>query len=400
MAYSFSELRNRLTGNKPKVFDYPLDKKLKVFIPYEAFTYRRTHFKIQVHTPYKSAKFNTLDCLNQNYGEQGSGCPICEYINNELWAQWRTARDAGDDASKKSIQAKINALKGEEMFVNAFLLDDPTTPIVLRLTMGMYKEIEKGCKDHPISEIIWKIKKTSENTKVTYFVDEDHMPAECAILWKTIEGLHLPDLDKTMIRHYDLKKYKELLNNHEVEVSEEEIPFEYDDSDAIYSSTPPTKTTPPKADKPKADKPATKTPPKAPSKKIEVEEDSINIDDIDIPMEEDKPAPKKEPVKEPVKETVKEEFDPETKAAEDDLDISLDELGLDELDEPKEKMTTITKDDVLKKKLEKPYITAIYNYFVEKKELKAVTEYKEVVTNLYKYAATKNSIQFPSKIVS
>ena len=330
--YSAKEMKDKMGGHgKVREMELKDNTSIKVWIPKNEFYYEKKHFNIQMVPKFKHASVRAVTCINSD-GDVGE-CPVCEHIKS-LWDEWRTAKSNNDEVKRKEIQNTINRLSTDMYYVNAIDISDKAYRCMsLRLTAAMFRDISKIIDPEEgdpidINNVIWTIKKTNNNKKITYSVmedlgDEEGPNPKAVKLTKNMAKICDRDekdggyinLDKAYSRPITPAEYNHMLFG--VEEDEE------DDEEV-------------------EEKPVQKKKPVAKPKVVEDEDEEMSLDDIDE-------EPVKKPVKKaPVKKQVVEEDD------DDDLDLDEepkpvqkkvakkpvveeddDDLDLDEEPEPK-----------------------------------------------------------------
>lgn len=325
--YSAKEMKEKMSGHvKVRELELKDNKSVKVWIPKNEFYYEKKHFNIQMVDKFKQASARAVTCINSD-GNVGQ-CPVCEYIQS-LWEKWRKTDDKGE---KKELQNIINRLSIDMYYVNVVDITDKAYRCMsLRLTASMFRDISKVIDSEEgdsteIHNVIWTIKKTNNNKKITYSVLEDlgddDGPNPIAVkLTKNMakicdreekDGGYI-NLDKAYSRNLTLSEYNQILfgidsesdeEPEQISTSKKKQPVKVDEDEKMSLDD---------IDEEPVKKPATQSQ----SKKQVVEDD----DDLDLDDELDE-----KPVKKPAKPAVVEE--------DDNLDLD------DDIDEEPVKKTT------------------------------------------------------------
>jgi len=239
MAYSIRDMKKLRGGANVRkmVLDDNVSK--KIWIPKEHFVYVRTHFHVKAFTTFKSAKWDIIPCFNQEYGQNGKGCPICDEIQKE-WAKWRKLpKDAKEE--KKKITDKINQMVAEEFWMNAIdVQSDDKKFEAVRFTSSKMEDVLKVLEFCSLEDVVWLYKKCvdgdgkKKSTKYSLNDDTDQ-PELCAKLkaqldffcGRSYEEGGPCDLDK-LVRKYDsLDKYMAILHGEDAgDDGEESVPTE------------------------------------------------------------------------------------------------------------------------------------------------------------------------------
>lgn len=300
--YSASELRSKISHGKREMreFEPKLGKLYHLWIPKNAMFYVKKHFNIHSVPEAKNCRIKAVTCINTDPDSPKRKCPICDHIQN----LWEMHRKETDKKEKSKIQAQINSLKAEYVYINAIDVNDADLPFVaLRLTKSLLENFVLATQDTDVENIIWQYKKMDKNGKTEYTFLESPNDPKAIELCKEYEALsNRPfanggpiDLEAALSYDTTEKKYLELLSG---ETS--------DDSDDGEDEKPTTQKKSAAAAKPKV---------------VVDDDDSLSLDDV----EDDKPVTKKpEPPKTAPKTTQK-------KDDSDDLELS-DDLGLDDVE--------------------------------------------------------------------
>lgn len=365
--YSSSTLKSKInTKFDCRKLELPEDKWKKIIIPEDAQLYHRIHFKVKSRTPYKNAKYDVIDCFNQEPGQEGKGCPICDFIQ-ELWGEWRIANKKKDVDRKKELQNNINSILCEEYWLNAIDIEDEEFMFqAVRFTGPKYGEYDKIRSTRGAGGFILRYKK-EKGPPVKYTLVEDELNSVAEKLVKSLDSLKSRpyemggpvDLDRIARNYKSLEAYKAILEGG-------------DDAEEGEESSEPSTTS----------KPAVK-------EKIVIDESeaSISLDDVGMDLEaKPKPEVKKEEVKKETK--VEDSLDLESL----DLGIDADDISLD--DEPKffeiDAVSFKAKWDAEKAKAE-PWITHIYKFLNAEKKLPELADLPSRVKGIYGFLKTQTT---------
>jgi len=219
-----------------------IGKQYKLWIPELVVCYHRMHFNVKKFFP--NAKFDVIDCSNQHPNERGKGCPICVPVE-KLWNVWKIVKSRKDSDSKanqeqlKDIQAKINLIVSEEIYVNAIQIDDEQEQFyavrftrVQGLKIEQIVETARKREKKPISgiqDLVWFYTKTmSDKKKVDYSlmnVDSPELEKQAKSLYSRLSDLRARDyesggevdLEDCVIRKRTPAQIKALLEGGEIE---------------------------------------------------------------------------------------------------------------------------------------------------------------------------------------
>jgi hypothetical protein len=141
-----------------------------------------------VKTFYKNAKFDVVDCCNQNLGEKGEGCPICSVVS-KLWNDYAIVNGKKESKETKELKteilAKINKMVNEEVYFNGIMIDDPKKEYcAINFTrvqgLKILEIVETAIKNGTakgIHEIVWFYTKSkSDKGKTEYTLQNIDMP--------------------------------------------------------------------------------------------------------------------------------------------------------------------------------------------------------------------------------
>lgn len=352
--YSTKELKNK-GSFKSNVRELELEPDVtkKIWIPSDLFCYKRVHFHVKQQTNFTDAKFNTMDCFNNNYGENGAGCPVCKIIEG-YWAKWR---EEADKEKQRIWLDKINQLRGEYFFMNCIDLGDKEHKfVVVSFTKSKMDDVLKVIERVPIEKVVWHYKKTKTGQTTKYSlveIEDDPIVEKLIKVQETLESRSYDeggpiDLEKAMLRNYTKSEYMLLLNPDSETVSNNDL-LQND----ILDEKPKDKIKDKQKDKPN----------------IEVEE-TISLEDIGLDS---------------------------TETEKDNVDTSLDDidsLKLDDLDDAP-KMFEVTPVIVNEKRKEVKFINYIYDFLLNKNLIKKGTDYKTSLQNVFDYVKSKGKIEVP-----
>jgi hypothetical protein len=345
--YTPSELRNQ-KGKYEKVREIDLKPGMtkNLWIPCEKTLFKRVHYNVKKFSSFKAAKYDTIDCFNQNFGENGKGCPICEEIQ-QLWGKWNEAKKNKDEKARLEIQGRINQLKAEYYYMNVIDLDDPEKKFyACRFSPACYREIERIDGTDGLANSVFTYAKTdTKKTSLTLnklgaSLAKELLKEEQHLMDRDYNEGGPVDLERAYIREYTKEKYMSLLNDG---IEEDEHDHEE----------------PPKKEEKKQEK----------VPELETVDDSIQLDDL-----EEKP-----------KETQKKVEDKKEEVDIDSLDgLDLEPLNFEE-DKPK-KMLKISAKEINDKRKEKSFIECIHVYLLKQKKVQQTTDYVEKVKAVFAVA--------------
>jgi hypothetical protein len=368
--YTASELRERKQSGNPFGRMLQLkdnDEPTTIWIPSPSSLYVRKHFGVKTFSSFKGARYDTIYCFNQNLGQKGKGCPICEEVES-LWKKWHLLKEAGKKDEMKKVQEQLNRFKGVDYYYfNAINLDDPEHKFfALCLTAALSDEIIKKDEKYSLENITWLLQKVNVNgnkrtnltpvTKGNEAIVKELQAKLEEYNSRDFEAGGPVDLEKAYDRKYTKAEYADLIGS-----SDEAV-----------------------------DDPADKLPE---DNEMVVEEESIQLDELE-PMESVKEAPK---AKESVKETKQEK--PKEKPAEtdeisiDDLELENDLEPLDFDDEPKE-LIKITAKEINEKRAVKQFIGNLYSFLLSSNKVAQKTDYKDKLMEVFNFAK-KGDIEIP-----
>ena len=359
--YSISELKNKMGGGSKKelrLFEPKVGKLYNIWIPKDTFLYIKKHFNIQ-NVPYsKHCRIKAITCINSDLGKPPVRCPICEY-KEILWAKWRETESKKE---QKEIQNKINSLTSDQIYVNAIDTDDSDLKFeAFRLTKGMMDSLELATQVTPIESIIWQFKKNKSGTKVDYTFLESVGHPKAIELCKEYDDLASRDFaDGGLI---------DLETTFSYEVDEKKyLKFLKGNSDENDEEE----------DLLDEDENETISRPKRNTKKpkVVVEDVDVSLDELDLDEEpEEKPNSKKVSKKE-------DEID--------DDDIDLDDLEIEDIEDEEEKVTVDA--NVLKERRnEKVFVELVLNKLAADKKIKLGDDYVKNFKAAYSYLKTKKT---------
>lgn len=370
--YSMKELKDKLnTGTNIRQLSLKDGLSKKIWLPIEDVVYKRTHFDIKSRTKFKNSSKLVMECVNQNPGEKGAGCPICEEIDT-LWAQWRGTQDKEE---KQKITTKINAIVSEEFWFNGIDLDNPSEFIAIRFTPAMFREIDKIADKYGLPNVTWIYKYSKDSNRYTLIENTDNKAKieEMKgilddLLNRDYESGGPCDIEKALIHPISRERMLEILNGDGSE-NEEHI----EDEKPAKSSL--------------LDKKKTK------ESTAKVSEETTSLDDLSL----DEPAPKKESKpKDKLDEQLS--LDDDSIGSEDIGDLGLDDLDLDE----KPVMVKITYEVIAEKvsKKDATYLKKLGAYLVEEKKIEKKDSINEQIREIAAYVKKSGSIEVPeSKLV-
>lgn len=382
--YSASELRSKISHGKREMreFEPKLGKLYHLWIPKNSMFYVKKHFNIHSVPEAKNCRIKAVTCINTDPDSPKRKCPICDHIQN----LWEIHRKETDKKEKSKIQAQINSLKAEYVYINAIDVNDADLPFVaLRLTKSLLENFVLATQDTDVENIIWQYKKMDKNGKTEYTFLESPNDPKAIELCKEYDTLaNRPfanggpvDLEAALSYDTTEKKYLELLSG---ETS--------DDSDDGEDEKPTTQKKTTAATKPKVvvddddslslddvedEKPVTKkaepakTTPKAAPKKEESDDlelsDDLGLDDVETKPQTDKKAataaakPKDDDI------------------SLDDTDISLDDLDLDDLDEKTPSKVPVDANSLNENKKNIAYVNQVITVLVSDKKMTKTGDY-------------------------
>lgn len=333
-------------GGKPK----------KLWIPEFKFDYKRIHYSIQKYTKYTHSKYGTMDCFNSNYGEKGSGCPICESVES-LWKQYREEKSKD---KKTEIYGLISKILTEEYWLNVVDLSDPDRKFVAaRFTPSKWREIKdvnetQIRKGSDISGVVFLFSKTIENkiTKYSIIADDDQkdLTAKLQDQYEALSSREYDDggpidLERCISKNSrGREEYLSILMNE----SGDEYPEHHEETS--HKDSPkdePKKETKPKAEPPKKEKP------------VKVDEDTMSLDDVGL--------------------------------QEDELGLSLD-------DDPKKaevKMVVLTAQKIKDDQKNEAFLLPIYDHLSKAKMVSSCTTYVEKVKAVFAFVKEKKEYSIP-----
>lgn len=349
--YKLKDLKSKGRFQKPRELELPDGVSRKIWIPEEGFLYHRVHFGIKTFTKYSNSKYDVMECTNQNFGEDGKGCPICKEVQ-ELWAQWKKA---DTKEAKKAVTDKINRMTGEYFFFNAIDLESENKQFVsVQFTKSKKDDLIRIGEIYGIDNVIWLYKKkvTGEGKvkKIEYtlteLTEQDEMIAKYKTKldeWKSreYEKGGPVDLERAYLRNIRTpEQMLEVLNGGGDDDKSDESDLNYDASKKSQAST-----------QKKEEKP-----------KVDIDESvSLSLDDINDPLDSKKST--------------------ETTSVDSlDLDsnLGLDDLSLDSLESPKKKIK-VSAQMVNEKRADKVFIEKVVDFLVNSGKMKRLDDY---VTNL------------------
>lgn len=362
--YSSQQLKDKIKNNFDcRKLELPYDVWKKIWIPEDAQLYHRIHFKVKTRTPFKNSKYDVLDCFNQEPGQEGKGCPICDYMQ-ELWAEWRDANKKKDVQRKKDLQAQINAITVEEYWLNGIDLEDTEFMFQgIRFTRAKFEDYLKIVATRGVGQFGLRYKK-EKGPPVGYTIVEDDINDTIKTLMKSLDKLKERsyemggevDLDKIARSYKSLDHYKAILHG-------------ADDSEEGSDNHPePTKQT-------------------KPSINIDESESSISLDDVGLDIEA-KPAEKKPETK------VEEKSIPADDLSLDAIDLGTDDISLDDVEEIKYFDVSV---DTFKQKWEaekskcEPWINKIYTQLFVEKKIPECKDLPSKVKGIFAFLKTQTS---------
>jgi hypothetical protein len=386
--YDFKTLKEKAAqgkNTKYRTLEPEVGVRYKLWIPSEDFLYKRVHYELKTRTPFKHAKFDTLDCMNQEYGEKGSGCPICACIE-PMWDTWKEAKT---DKEKKQIQGLINQICAEYFYFNAINLSDPDKKFILvKFTKAKMTELltkvddrnkeEDKPREYTVSDIIWRYKKSEKGEgkmkKTEYELIDDLAVEETEKLRKQLKAFEAREYDDG--GRIDLDQMDTRRARTEKEFLE--ILGEFSGSSGSGSTGSSSD-----SEKDLSD--------------VEEESEQLNIDDIADDTDKDKAGKKKDAVVASKTKTAKEEVLETEELSLGDLEEKQDEpLELTD-DEPKMIQVTSAIFQEKYKAKETDYCVSVYRYLLDQKLVKSVTGFKEMAQAAFTYIKSKTSIDVPEK---
>lgn len=348
--YTLNDLKRSSGKVEYRSLELPINKNKKIWIPSLQFLYHRTHFNVKMFFP--KSRFTVLDCSNQNLGQNGKGCPICE-LKESFWAEWKKA----DKDQKKNIQEKINKIVSEEIWFNCIDIEDPDKMFqAVRFTMPKGKDLlnsVEASESKDISNIIWYYKKLQKDEKIEYSIQDIDSPELVKLAHELKESLPMfmsrdyahggpVDLESSIIRVRTAQSIKDVISGNDSSSHEDEEDVESNVS-AKKTSTP----------------------------TVEIDEtDSISLDDLDG---------KKDELSE---------------------SLEMDGLDLDPVDPPPVKYVQITSELFAEKVKGKDvsFLKTMVEFAVKEKLIKDEGSLNANVKNLYNCIKTSKDFPVPESV--
>lgn len=390
--YDFKSLKEKAASGKNTKYrslEPEVGVRYKLWIPSEDFLYKRVHYEIKSRTPFRHTRFDTLDCLNQELGEKGAGCPICATIE-PMWDDWNAAKT---EKEKKQIQNAINNICAEYFYFNAINLSDPDKKFILvKFTKAKMNELLTKVEDrnkekdkpreYTISDIIWRYKKSEKGEgkqkKTEYELIDDLAVEETDKLRKQLKTLEARDYEDG--GRIDLDQ----MDTRRARTKEEFLEILGESSGSSGSR---------KSDSSSDDE----------KDLSDVEEDSeqLSIDDIADDTNKDATDKKKDAPKTSAgKKDDEEKLEDEEISLGDLEDDKQEELELTDEEQPK--MITVTAAEFAAKfkAKENDYCIVVYRYLLDQKKVKEVQGFKDMANAAFAYLKTAKSIEMPEKLLS
>ena len=381
--YSASELRSKISHGKREMreFEPKLGKLYHLWIPKNSMFYVKKHFNIHSVPEAKNCRIKAVTCINTDPDSPKRKCPICDHIQN----LWEIHRKETDKKEKSKIQAQINSLKAEYVYINAIDVNDADLPYVaLRLTKILLENFVLATQDTDVENIIWQYKKMDKNGKTEYTFLESPNDPKAIELCKEYETLASRpfanggpiDLEAALSYDTTEKKYLELLSGETSDDSDDDdekpttqkkttvvakpkVVVDDDDSlslDDVEDEKPVTKKAEPAKTTPKA------APKKEESDDLELSDD-LGLDDVETkPKADKKPAPAAAKPK-------------DDDISLDDTDISLDDLDLDDLDEKTPSKVPVDANSLNENKKNIAYVNQVITVLVSDKKMTKTGDY-------------------------